>query len=164
MNYNYNTILIMKENQMKIRLFFKTLLMIVIPYFCAVLLFAGIFLAITLHRHSIWRQSLAALMFGIFMYFIRIVMAYPLRNLRALWHHDPINNSRNFSRLTELGLVVLDIAISYLAIIGLQKILNLNTIELYFSGICFTILFISLLIGNLIPPSLAVVEDRGSND
>lgn len=154
----------MKENQMKIRLFFKTLLMLVIPYCCAVLLFAGIFLAITLHHNSFWRQTLAALAFGIFMYFIRILMNYPIKNLYKIWCHSFSLKPRKITIPAKAGFLIVDIIISYFAIINIQKVINYNTIVIYFNGICFIILFISLLIGNIIPPSLAVIEDHGSND
>lgn len=154
----------MKENQMKIRLFFKTLLMLVIPYCCAVLLFAGIFLAITLHHNSLWRQILAALAFGIFMYFIRILMKYPIKNLYKIWCHSFSLKPRKITTFAKVGFLIVDIIISYFAIINIQKVINYNTIVIYFNGICFIILFISLLIGNIIPPSLAVIEDHGSND
>lgn len=149
---------------MKIRLFFKTLLMLVIPYCCAVLLFAGIFLAITLHHNSLWRQILAALAFGIFMYFIRILMKYPIKNLYKIWCHSFSLNPRKITTFAKVGFLIVDIIISYFAIINIQKVINYNTIVIYFNGICFIILFISLLIGNIIPPSLAVIEDHGSND
>lgn len=154
----------MKENQMKIRLFFKTLLMLVIPYCCAVLLFAGIFLAITLHHNSLWRQILAALAFGIFMYFIRILMKYPIKNLYKIWCHSFSLKPRKITTFAKVGFLIVDIIISYFAIINIQKAINYNIIVIYFNGICFIILFISLLIGNIIPPSLAVIEDHGSND
>lgn len=154
----------MKENQMKIRLFFKTLMMLVIPYCCAVLLFAGIFLAITLHHNSLWRQILAALAFGIFMYFIRILMKYPIKNLYKIWCHSFSLKPRKITTFAKVGFLIVDIIISYFAIINIQKVINYNTIVIYFNGICFIILFISLLIGNIIPPSLAVIEDHGSND
>lgn len=149
---------------MKIRLFFKTLLMLVIPYCCAVLLFAGIFLAITLHHNSLWRQILAALAFGIFMYFIRILMKYPIKNLYKIWCHSFSLKPRKITTFAKVGFLIGDIIISYFAIINIQKVINYNTIVIYFNGICFIILFISLLIGNIIPPSLAVIEDHGSND
>ncbi len=149
---------------MKIRLFFKTLLMLVIPYCCAVLLFAGIFLAITLHHNSLWRQILAALAFGIFMYFIRILMKYPIKNLYKIWCHSFSLKPRKITTFAKVGFLIVDIIISYFAIINIQKVINYNTIVIYFNGICFIILFISLLIGNIIPPSLAVIEDHGSND
>lgn len=149
---------------MKIRLFFKTLMMLVIPYCCAVLLFAGIFLAITLHHNSLWRQILAALAFGIFMYFIRILMKYPIKNLYKIWCHSFSLKPRKITTFAKVGFLIVDIIISYFAIINIQKVINYNTIVIYFNGICFIILFISLLIGNIIPPSLAVIEDHGSND
>lgn len=149
---------------MKIRLFFKTLMMLVIPYCCAVLLFAGIFLAITLHHNSLWRQILAALAFGIFMYFIRILMKYPIKNLYKIWCHSFSLKPRKITTFAKAGFLIVDIIISYFAIINIQKVINYNTIVIYFNGICFIILFISLLIGNIIPPSLAVIEDHGSND
>lgn len=149
---------------MKIRLFFKTLLMLVIPYCCAVLLFAGIFLAITLHHNSLWRQILAALAFGIFMYFIRILMKYPIKNLYKIWCHSFSLKPRKITTFAKVEFLIVDIIISYFAIINIQKVINYNTIVIYFNGICFIILFISLLIGNIIPPSLAVIEDHGSND
>lgn len=149
---------------MKIRLFFKTLLMLVIPYCCAVLLFAGIFLAITLHHNSLWRQILAALAFGIFMYFIRILMKYPIKNLYKIWCHSFSLKPRKITTFAKVGFLIVDIIISYFTIINIQKVINYNTIVIYFNGICFIILFISLLIGNIIPPSLAVIEDHGSND
>ncbi|MGL5900893.1 MAG: hypothetical protein ACRCZW_14740, partial [Lactobacillaceae bacterium] len=147
-----------------IRLFFKTLMMLVIPYCCAVLLFAGIFLAITLHHNSLWRQILAALAFGIFMYFIRILMKYPIKNLYKIWCHSFSLKPRKITTFAKVGFLIVDIIISYFAIINIQKVINYNTIVIYFNGICFIILFISLLIGNIIPPSLAVIEDHGSND
>ncbi|BDR58859.1 hypothetical protein [Xylocopilactobacillus apicola] len=149
---------------MKTRVILKFILMFIIPYLCAALTFAGIFLAIIVHTHSLWRILLCAALFGFFMYFVRIAMQYPLNSLRARWRNSEKKLDQRTPLLMQIFNFLFDTLIAFLAVVAVRDLVAPKIIVNHFVGVFFTILFISLLLGNLIPPSLAVIQDNGSND
>ena len=154
----------MKEVNLKPRLILKFILMFIIPYISATLVFAGVFLSIIVHTNSIWRLILCSLLFGFFMYFIRILMTYPYSNIRKLWTNKQNESKFKQGTLSKIVKIFVDSLFGFIAIIVAHQIVPQKIIVNYFVGLFFLLIFISLLIGNLIPPSLAVVKDSGSND
>lgn len=149
---------------MKTRLVLKFILMFIIPYICAASTFAGIFLSIIVHTHSWPRIALCSIIFAIFMYFVRIIVTFPLNNFKFCWNNKKENLEIKKTLISKLISLLIDFLMGSATIVLISEMLPHKVIVNHFVGICFASLFISLLIGNLIPPSLAVVQDSGSND
>ncbi|BDR56769.1 hypothetical protein [Xylocopilactobacillus apis] len=97
------------------------------------------------------------------MYFVRIAVEYPRENLRVLWSTNDKSKSEQPIIYKILNFII-DVFVGFLIIILVRETVPHNVVVNYFVGVSFAALFISLLIGNLIKPSLAVVEDTGSNE